>query len=112
MKKLNILDFKYSIESLVNTLAAQEYDKIERDKQNGIIPIIDLISRIDEYGEKIVSLPDGWVKEALVYNIENKRLDVYLPLWTNLGKSDLTLSLSCFYIHNNPQIEINDLEVL
>ena len=112
MKKLNILDFKSNIESLVNNLAAEEYGIIERYKQNGIIPIVDLINRINEYGEEIVALPENWIKDALVYDIEDKRLDVYLPLWTNFGKSDLTLSLSCFYIQNRPHIEISDLEVL
>lgn len=112
MKKLNILDFKSNIESLVDNLAAEEYGIIERYKQNGIIPIVDLINRINEYGEEIVALPENWIKDALVYDIEDKRLDVYLPLWTNFGKSDLTLSLSCFYIHNRPHIEISDLEVL
>lgn len=109
---MDILDFKSIIEKLVNNIAVQEYDKLEQHKQNGIIPITDLTNRIKEYGYNIIPLPSGWIKDALVYNIDDKRLDVYLALWTNSGKSDLTLSVSCFFVNNHPHVEINDLEVL
>lgn len=112
MESLNILCFKFLIEDLVKNIADSNYDEIEKLKQNGIIPISDLVNRILEYGEKIVPLPVDWLKDALVYNIKNKRLDVYIPLWVKTGKSDLTLSVSCFYNKENPQLEINDLEVL
>ena len=106
---MNLIEFKPLIDVLVNNLAGKEYDKIEQNKQNGNIPMSHLIKRITETEDKIVSLPFDWIKEALVYNIDDKRLDVYLSLWTTNGKSDLTLSLSCFYINNVPRIEINDL---
>lgn len=112
MEKLDISKFKILIEDLINNFVIKDYNKIERLKQNGSIPIIDLINRINEYGEDFISLPSYWIKDTLIYNINNKRLDVYLPLWTKAGKSDLTLSLSCFFINDCPYIEINDLEVL
>lgn len=44
------------------------------------------IKRITETENKKVSLLCDWIKEALVYHIDGKRLDVYLPLWETNGK--------------------------
>ncbi|MGA3674331.1 DUF7668 domain-containing protein [Lysinibacillus agricola] len=48
-----------------------------------------------------------------LYIAAEKRLDIYLPLWTKEeGRSDLTLSLSGQRNNNQLKIEFNDLRVL
>ena len=104
--------FKSVIGRLIGDLARKDYQKIMASGENGRIPIPNLVERINEYGEDIVPLPDYGFSEALCYNIANKYLDVYIPIWTVSGKSDLTLSLKCWYEGGRPIVAIEDLEVL
>ena len=104
--------FKPVIGRLIGDLARKDYQKIMASGENGRIPIPNLVERINEYGEDIVPLPDYGFSEALCYNITNKYLDVYIPIWTVSGKSDLTLSLKCWYEGGRPIVAIEDLEVL
>ena len=104
--------FKPVIGRLIGDLARKDYQKIMASGENGRIPIPNLVERINEYGEDIVPLPDYGFSEALCYNIANKYLDVYIPIWTVSGKSDLTLSLKCWYEGGRPIVAIEDLEVL
>lgn len=104
--------FKPVIGRLIGDLARKDYQKIMASGENGRIPIPNLVERINEYGEDIVPLPDYGFSEALCYNITNKYLDVYIPIWTVSGKSDLTLCLQCWYEGGQPKVAIEDLEVL
>lgn len=109
---LDLECFKSVIGSLFGDLARKDYQKIMASGENGRIPIPNLVERINEYGENIIPLPDYGFSEALCYNIANKYLDVYIPIWTVSGKSDLTLSLKCWYEGGQPIVAIEDLEVL
>ena len=75
------------------------------------LPIQDMRQVIEEYGYDIILLPEKAFDLALLYQISDMQVDIYIPIWNNEeGQSDLTLSLSCFKDQN--KIKINDLEVL
>jgi hypothetical protein len=106
--------FRTIIEEIVNNISLNNYKAIEDKGQNGKVDIKDLERVIKEYGCTIIPLPEKAFSKAEVYKMKDEsRLDVYIPLWTEEeGRSDLTLSLSCYYNGNNNKVEINDLEVL
>jgi hypothetical protein len=112
--ELNIDSFKKIIKNIVMDLSSKDYKKIELEKTNGRVNIADLENIINEYGKTIIPLPDKAFEIANVYTIEKeKRIDIYVPLWTKEeGRSDLTLSITCYLKNNKPVIEMNDLEVL
>ena len=109
-----IEQYKPIIKELVIRISNKEYDLIKTNGQNGRVNIEDLKRVIDDYGCTIVSLPDKAFSIVEAYNITSEnRIDIYLPLWTKEeGRSDLTLSLSCYNDNGVPKIEINDIRVL
>jgi hypothetical protein len=106
--------FKENIINLVNDLSDKSYKIIEYRKENGRVNINDLENTVKNYNKEIIPLPETAFDIAQIYKIKGEdRIDIYLPLWTKEeGRSDLTLSLSCFVKNNIKIIEINDLEVL
>jgi hypothetical protein len=107
--------FKEQIKNLVIDIANKNYTKIELEKINGRVNIIDLERVIDEYNRTIIPLPDSFeIDMNKVYHIKKENnLFVLIDLWTKEeGRSDLTLSLTCFLENNEPMIRIDDLEVL
>lgn len=65
------------------------------------VPIQDIRRVIEEYGCTIIPLPVKAFDLALSYQISDKQVDIYIPLWSEEeGQSDLTLSLSCFKNEN------------
>jgi hypothetical protein len=103
-----------AIKNFVMDLSNKNYKKIEEEKLNGRLNIIDLENVIGEYGKTLMPLPEEAFEIANVYNItQENRIDVYIPLWTKEeGRSDLTISIICYLRNNNPVIEINDLRIL
>ena len=112
--ELQLKHFESIIKEIVYNISINDYDAIDAKKQNGRVDINDLKRVIIEYDCTVISLPDEAFSKAEVYYIkDDKRLDVYIPLWTKEeGRSDLTLSLSCYDINRIPKVEINDLRVL
>ncbi|MDR1626298.1 MAG: hypothetical protein LBT33_07125 [Spirochaetia bacterium] len=112
--EINMNLFKEKIKNLVIDLSNKNYKKIEIEKANGRINIMDLENAIKEYGKTIIPLAEEAFEIAHIYKIEKEnRMDIYMPLWTKEeGRSDLTLSILCYLKNNQPSIEINDLEVL
>ena len=110
---LHINDFKPLIEELVSNISSSDYNAIFEKHQYGRTNIDDIKRVVSEYNRTITILPDNAFKEAKVYCIEKeKRLDIYIPLWTiEEGRSDLVLFLSGYIISGIPKIEINDLLV-
>ena len=110
---LHINGFKPLIEELVSNISTSDYNAIFEKHQYGRTNIDDIKRVVSEYNRTITILPDNAFKEAKVYYIEKeKRLDIYIPLWTiEEGRSDLVLFLSGYIISGIPKIEINDLLV-
>ena len=110
---LHINDFKPLIEELVSNISTTDYNAIFEKHQYGRTNIDDIKRVVSEYNHTITILPDNAFKEAKVYYIEKeKRLDIYIHLWTiEEGRSDLVLFLSGYIISGIPKIEINDLLV-
>ena len=110
---LHINDFKPLIEELVSNISSNNYNAIFEKDQYGRTNIEDIKRIVSEYNHTITVLPNNAFKEASVYYIEKeKRLDIYIPLWTiEEGRSDLVLFLSGYIINCVPKIEINDLLV-
>jgi hypothetical protein len=112
--ELGIGLFKDKIADLVTDIANKNYQRIELERLNGRVDIVDLERVIREYHNTIEPLPDDAFDFAEIYTVEKEnRMDVYIPLWTKEeGRSDLTLSVLCFLENNRVRIEINDLRVL
>ncbi len=106
--------YKPFIKKIVCNIANKKYDLIKANGLNGRVEINDLKRVINEYGCTIVPIPEKGFLIAEVYSINsNDKFDIYLPLWTKEeGRSDLTLSLSCYNNNGKPKVEINDLRVL
>ena len=108
---VSIEEYKERIQEFVCCLARKDYQTANDFILDNSIPIFDLRRVIEEYGVTIIPLPAKAFDLALSYQISDKQVDIYIPLWSEEeGQSDLTLSLSCFT--NEHKININDLEVL
>ena len=119
---VSIEEYKERIQEFVCCLARKDYQTANDFILDNSIPIFDLRRVIEEYGVTIIPLPEEYgvtiiplpakaFDLALSYQISDKQVDIYIPLWSEEeGQSDLTLSLSCF--PNEHKIKINDLEVL
>jgi hypothetical protein len=102
----NINEYIERVQNYVACLASKDYQAASES-----VPIQDILRVIEEYGCTIIPLPAKAFDMALFYQISDKQVDIYIPLWSEEeGQSDLTLSLSCF--NNDNKIKINDLEVL
>lgn len=112
MKQLE--HFQSIIKEMIYNISINDYKIIESNGQNGRVNTDDLKRIIKEYGCTIITLPDEAFAALHIYKIKaENRIDVYIPLWTKEeGRSDLTLSVSCYIIDGIPKIEINDLRVL
>jgi hypothetical protein len=112
--KLQLRYFESIIKEIVYNISMNNYEAIKVNRQNGRVDIDDLKRVIAEYGCTIVLLPDEAFTKAEIYDVKDEnRLDVYIPLWTEEeGRSDLTLSLSCYIINETAKVEISDLGVL
>ena len=108
---VNIDENKKLKQKFVYCLARKDYQAANNLILDNSVPISDLRRVIEEYGTTIVPIPEAAFEQALCYQISDKQVDIYIPLWSvEEGRSDLTLSLSCF--QNEHKIQINDLEVL
>lgn len=107
----NINDYIEQIQNYVACLANKDYQGTQKLTLSDSVPIQEIQRRIEEYGNHIISLPANAFDLALIYQVTEKQIDIFLPLWSKEeGRSDLTLCLSCFKDEN--KIKINDLEVL
>ena len=107
----NINEYIERVQNYVACLASKDYQAAYELTLSESVPIQDILRVIEEYGCTIIPLPAKAFDMALFYQISDKQVDIYLPLWSEEeGQSDLTLSLSCF--NNDNKIKINDLEVL
>lgn len=107
----NIDDHIGQIQDYVACLANKDYKAAQRLTLSDSVPIHDIQRRLEEYGNEITPLPANAFDLALVYQITDNQIDIYLPLWSREeGRSDLTLCMSCF--KGEKKIRINDLEVL
>ena len=111
---LNVWYFKSEIEKIVQKIANYDFTEIATSAEMGETFVDDLQKVLKEYDCSITPLPDNALNLAEIYHIASEnRLDVYLPLWTKEeGRSDLTLSMSCFVKNGIPFVEVNDLHVL
>lgn len=107
----NIDDHIGQIQDYVACLANKDYKATQGLTLSDSVPIQDIQRRLEEYGNEITPLPANAFDLALVYQITDNQIDIYLPLWSSEeGRSDLTLCMSCF--KGEKKIRINDLEVL
>ena len=107
----NINEYIERVQNYVACLASKDYQAGYELTLSESVPIQDILRVIEEYGCTIIPLPAKAFDMALFYQISDKQVDIYIPLWSEEeGQSDLTLSLSCF--NNDNKIKINDLEVL
>ena len=107
----NINDYIERIQNYVACLANQDYQATQKLTLSDSVPIQEIQHRIEEYENHIISLPANAFDLAQIYQVTEKQIDIFLPLWSKEeGRSDLTLCLSCFKDEN--KIKINDLEVL
>jgi hypothetical protein len=106
----DIQSFFPLIKGIVFDISTRNYNKVENER----VSAEDIKRVIEEYGSCIIPLPDNAFDFLESYYIEvEKRWDIYLPLWTEEeGRSDLTLSLSCYIREFDTYIEIDDLHVL
>ena len=113
VKSIDIQEFIPLIREIVIDISNENYNKLYQ-KYRHRVSIDDLTRTIENYGSNIVPLPESAFDFVEKYCIDSeKRIDVYLPLWTKEeGKSDLTLSISCYHRESELYIEINDLRVL
>ena len=111
---MGIQEFIPLIKEVIIDISNEDYNKLNQKYEYSRVSIDDLAKTIKKYGNHIVPLPERAFDFAEKYYIESeKRIDVYLPLWTKEeGKSDLTLSISCYNNESELYIEINDLRVL
>ncbi|UTC66576.1 MULTISPECIES: hypothetical protein [unclassified Treponema] len=112
--KLQLTYFESIIKEIVYNISVNNYEAVKLNSQNGRVDIDDLRRIITKYGCIIVPLPDEAFTKAEIYDVKDEnRLDVYIPLWTKEeGRSDLTLSVSCYITNETAKVEINDLRVL
>ena len=114
VKSIDIQEFIPIIREFILDIANGNYNILNQKYGHSRVSIDDLKRTIEEYGNHIIPLPEKAFDSVEKYYIDSeKRIDIYLPLWTKEeGKSDLTLSISCY--NNEPElyIEINDLRVL
>jgi hypothetical protein len=107
----NINEYIERVQNYVACLVNKDYQAAYELTLPDSVLIRDIQSRIEEYGCTIIPLPAKAFDMALFYQISDKQVDIYIPLWSEEeGQSDLTLSLSCF--KNDNKIKINDLSVL
>ena len=112
IKSTDIQAFIPLIREIVTDISNENYNRLNQNCGHRIF-IDDLTRTIEEYGNNIIPLPERAFDFVEKYNISEKRIDVYLPLWTREeGKSDLTLFISCYNRESKLYIEINDLRVL
>jgi len=110
---MDISFFKEQITNLILDLSNQDYDKISADGRTGRLDTTGLKKAIDDYGCKIVPLPENAFSLAETYPADENAILIYLPLWTQEeGRSDLTISLDCLLKDSKPLAKINDLRVL
>ena len=107
----NIDDYIEQIQNYVACLANKDYQATQELTLSDSVPVQDIQRRMEEYGNEIIPLPTNAFDLAQVYQVTDKQIDIFLPLWSREeGRSDLTLCLSCIKEEN--KIKINDLEVL
>lgn len=107
----SIEEYKKRIQEFIYCLVRKDYQAVNNLMLANSVPIQDIRRVIEEYGCTIIPLPVKAFDLALSYQISDKQVDIYIPLWSEEeGQSDLTLSLSCF--KNENKIKINDLEIL
>lgn len=108
---MEIDDYIGQIENYVACLANKDYQAAQDLTLSDSVPIENIQRRLKEYGNEITPLPVNAFDLVLVYQITDNQIDIYLPLWSREeGRSDLTLSMTCF--KGEKKIRINDLEVL
>lgn len=107
----DINEYIEQIQNYVACLANKDYQATQKLTLSDSVPIQDIQRIIEEYGCTIIPLPAKAFDLALLYQISDRQVDIYIPLWSKEeGRSDLILSLSCFKDEN--KIKLNDLEVL
>lgn len=108
---VKIEEYKERIQEFISCLARKDYQAANNLMLANSVPISDIRRVIEEYGSTIMPLPVKAFELALLYQISDRQVDIYIPLWSEEeGRSDLIFSLSCF--QNENKIKINDLEVL
>ncbi len=103
-----------AIRGLVDDLVAGNYAELEADGRIGRLTQGQLRDAIEEYGRKLVPLPDDRM-EMHEYQSDADPLEfaVDVTLWTaEEGRSDLTLSLTVVENGDNPMLSIDDVHVL
>lgn len=106
-------DIKKLVEKLILELSKGNYSIINQDPYKSRISPEMMKKEIEEYGERLVELPEGKLDEIEVIYIKDNRSNYAMDvdLWTEKGESDLTLSLT---ITEEPEvlIEIDNLHIL
>ena len=97
----SIEEYKKRIQEFIYCLVRKDYQAVNNLMLANSVPIQDIRRVIEEYGCTIIPLPVKAFDLALSYQISDKQVDIYIPLWSEEeGQSDLTLSLSCFKNEN------------
>ena len=101
----------------IRKLVEGEYDSIEADGRAGRLGSEQLRWAVNQYGRKLINVPDQGLANAHCYSVDNAASPTWIieiELWTEEeGMSDLTLSTVLTEIEQDRyRLEITDLHVL
>jgi hypothetical protein len=102
-----------AVREVVEALASGRYGQLVTDGRAGRLTAEELERVVREYGRTLVPLPEEAWALIEVYPLDDGSgvaLDV--PIWTNEGRSDLTLQLTASERDGAVAIQIDDLHVL
>jgi len=100
---------------MVDQLARGDYESLVGQFVKSRLTSDDLRTVIREYGRKLVSPPNDAYQNLDAVQVKGAAVptwSVRAPLWTEEGRSDLTLELTIAVGPGAPSIELDDLHVL
>jgi hypothetical protein len=100
---------------IVDQFARGDYDSIIQRCIKSRLTSNDLHKVISDYGGRLMSAPKGAYQKLDAVQVKDAAIptwSVRVPLWTEDGRSDLTLELTIALGAGNPTVELDDLHVL
>ena len=80
----SIEEYKKRIQEFIYCLVRKDYQAVNNLMLANSVPIQDIRRVIEEYGCTIIPLPVKAFDLALSYQISDKQVDIYIPLWLSL----------------------------
>ena len=108
-------ELRYPIEQVVQFLVAGKFAELETLTQGARLTAKEMETAVADYGRKLVPLPEeafGRMNVVEVRDAQPRRWSIALPLWTQEGRSDLTLEMTVTDGQNGYLVELDDIHVL